>query len=81
MTVYTLHNGVHHVEESEPEIFASVDLCMDKVRTIMRKTKEKGLEKGKWPGHGGSAQHGGTVERLGLGEDGDSSPAMGYKRS
>jgi len=71
LTVYTLHNGVLNVSDSEPELYASIDFCMDKLKSVMRKTKEKGLEKGKWPGghHPGSHAHGGTVERLGLDVD------------
>ena len=44
----------------------------------MRKTKEKAMDKGKWPGHEGSHRKGSAVEVLGLDDDA-AAPTTSYK--
>jgi ribosomal subunit interface protein len=53
ITVYTLRNGVIRAEDVESSLYASIDLVCDKLSRKMRKVKEKAIQRGKWPGHGG----------------------------
>lgn len=53
ITIYTLGSGVVRVEDSEDDLYASIDLVCDKVERKLRKVKEKGILKGKWKGRAG----------------------------
>lgn len=54
VTVYTLRHGVVRVEDTEDDLYAAVDLVMDKLKRKMLKVKEKAIQKNTWPGRGGT---------------------------
>ena len=54
VTVYTLRHGVVRVEDMEDDLYAAVDLVMDKLKRKMSKLKEKAIQRNTWPGRGGT---------------------------
>lgn len=53
VTIFTLRNGVVRVEDSEENLYASVDVVCDKVSRKLRKMKERAIVNGTWPGRAG----------------------------
>jgi len=54
VTVYTLRHGVIRVEDVEDDLYAAIDLVTDKLKRKMTRVKEKAVQRGTWPGRGGS---------------------------
>ena len=54
VTVYTKRHGVVRVEDTEDDLYAAVDLVVDKLKRKMVKMKEKSVQKNTWPGRGGT---------------------------
>lgn len=54
VTVYTLRHGVIRVEDTEEDLYAAIDLVTDKLKRKMTRVKEKAVQRGQWPGRGGS---------------------------
>ena len=54
VTVYTKRHGVVRVEDTEDDLYAAVDLVMDKLKRKMVKMKEKSVQRNTWPGRGGT---------------------------
>lgn len=53
VTIFTHRNGTVRVEDSESDLYASIDLVCDKVRQKLEKVKQLAIAKGKWPGKAG----------------------------
>lgn len=54
VTVYTLRHGVIRVEDTEDDLYAAIDLVTDKLKRKMTRVKEKAIQRGTWPGRGGT---------------------------
>ena len=50
VTIFTHRYGVVRVEDCEGSAYAAVDLVCDKVRSKLRRVKEKAIAQGRWPG-------------------------------
>lgn len=53
LVIYTIHNGTVVLSETEEELYAAIDLLLDKLKIKMRKVKDLGVARGKWPGRAG----------------------------
>ncbi|CAG9463423.1 unnamed protein product [Pedinophyceae sp. YPF-701] len=69
LVAYTLRNGVLRVEDKEDSMYAAIDLATDKLKGVLRKTKEKAIKRGKWPGRGGKGGPTAADEGLGAFEE------------
>ena len=54
ITVYTKRHCVVRVEDTEDDLYAAVDLVVDKLKRKMVKMKEKSVQKNTWQGRGGT---------------------------
>ena len=50
VTIFTHRYGVVRVEDCEESAYAAVDVVCDKVRSKLRRVKEKAIAQGRWPG-------------------------------
>lgn len=50
VTIFTHRYGVVRVEDCEESAYAAVDVVCDKVRSKLRRVKEKAIARGRWPG-------------------------------
>ena len=50
VTIFTHRYGVVRVEDCEGSAYAAIDLVCDKVRSKLRRVKEKAIAQGRWPG-------------------------------
>ena len=53
LTVRTTHLGVIRAEVVRDDLYAAIDVSVDKLTRSLRKMKEKAVVRGNWPGRGG----------------------------